>query len=80
MTTTNSPKPTALKRKQRATAREQVKNRNSYTFKTPRPKRTHCKRGHEFTPENTIAYGNGTRTCRECRNAGARAKRKASAS
>lgn len=33
---------------------------------------THCKRGHEFTPENTIV-GEGKRTtrrrCRECKNA-----------
>lgn len=27
---------------------------------------THCKRGHEFTPENTYNYG-GRRACRECR-------------
>ncbi len=26
---------------------------------------THCKRGHEFTPENTYRYG-GTRACRAC--------------
>lgn len=33
---------------------------------------THCKRGHEFTPENTIfarpkGYPNGKRQCRTCR-------------
>src|SRR5712691_13527104 len=27
--------------------------------------RTHCKRGHEFTPENTYMYGTG-RHCRVC--------------
>lgn len=29
---------------------------------------THCKRGHEFTEENTYVY-KGTRSCRICRNA-----------
>lgn len=28
--------------------------------------KTHCHRGHEFTPENTIIKGSGTRGCREC--------------
>lgn len=28
---------------------------------------THCKRGHEFTPENTRVKTNGTRECRTCR-------------
>jgi hypothetical protein len=28
---------------------------------------THCKRGHEFTPENTYVYRLKTRICRECR-------------
>lgn len=32
------------------------------------PKRTHCKRGHEFTAENTYVTAKG-RTCRECQNA-----------
>lgn len=27
---------------------------------------THCKRGHEFTPENTSLQKNGARNCREC--------------
>jgi len=35
---------------------------------------THCKNGHEFTPENTIA-GKNRRTCRECRDAIERARR-----
>jgi hypothetical protein len=29
---------------------------------------THCKRGHRFTVENTIAYSSGVRRCRRCRN------------
>lgn len=31
-------------------------------------RRTHCKHGHEFTPENTYLR-NGTRYCRTCRRA-----------
>ena len=27
---------------------------------------THCRKGHEFTVENTIIRKNGTRHCREC--------------
>jgi hypothetical protein len=33
--------------------------------------RTHCNRGHEFTPENTRTTPQGWRVCRQCR-AGAR--------
>lgn len=28
--------------------------------------RTHCRRGHEFTPENTKVQSDGYRTCRTC--------------
>lgn len=38
-----------------------------------RARQTHCKRGHEYTPENTIEKPNGTRWCRECRRAHDRA-------
>lgn len=37
-------------------------------------RKTHCKRGHEFTPENTIER-NGTRACRTCRTLLKRARR-----
>jgi len=33
--------------------------------------RSHCKKGHEFTPENTKAW-NGKRKCRACTNERAR--------
>ena len=29
-------------------------------------RKTHCKRGHEFTPENTRVRPGGTRECRAC--------------
>ncbi len=29
-------------------------------------RKTHCKHGHEFTPENTIYRENGYRQCRQC--------------
>lgn len=32
------------------------------------PRRTHCHRGHELTPENSSSNGDGKRTCRICRN------------
>jgi hypothetical protein len=32
-----------------------------------RPPATHCKRGHEFTPENTITSKGGRRRCRICK-------------
>lgn len=38
---------------------------------------THCKRGHEFTPENT-RIDHGCRVCRACDAARARARRAAS--
>lgn len=28
---------------------------------------THCRRGHEWTPENTYVRPDGSRTCRVCR-------------
>lgn len=36
---------------------------------------THCRRGHEFTPENTIRKPEGRKTCRICRNARCRRRR-----
>lgn len=37
-------------------------------------RKTHCKRGHEFTPENTYANHNG-RGCRRCKSEQSQAKR-----
>lgn len=37
-----------------------------FTHKNKRKPKTHCKHGHEFTPENTHIRPNGTRRCREC--------------
>ncbi len=34
--------------------------------KHPMAGKTHCKHGHEFTPENTILNRNGHRACRAC--------------
>lgn len=31
-----------------------------------RPRQTHCKRGHEFTPDNSYVKGDGCRRCRAC--------------
>jgi len=36
---------------------------------------THCKRGHEFTPENTTTNSQGHRWCRECTRIRSAAKR-----
>jgi len=38
-------------------------------------RKTHCKHGHEFTPENTITFSKGYRRCRECKNAQKRDQR-----
>lgn len=35
---------------------------------TPFMNLTHCKRGHQFTKENTFTRVNGTRLCLKCRN------------
>lgn len=39
-------------------------------------RRTHCNKGHEFTPENTYRYPGGKRACIACRRA-QKASRKA---
>lgn len=46
----------------------------------PRTRQTHCKQGHEFTPENTQWYdhpsGKPQRKCKLCRNAAIRKRYK----
>ena len=34
--------------------------------------RTHCKHGHEWTPENTYVYPRGVRECRVCKREASR--------
>lgn len=41
----------------------------------PSSERTHCPKGHEFTPENTYRTPKGHRVCRECNRASCRAAR-----
>lgn len=36
--------------------------------------KTHCKRGHEYTPENSLWNGGRNRSCRTCHNWRKRAK------
>lgn len=43
------------------------------TIPAAKAAQTHCKRGHEFTDENTYIGTRGTRMCRECGRAHARA-------
>ncbi|UUW87397.1 HNH endonuclease signature motif containing protein [Pimelobacter simplex] len=38
---------------------------------------THCKRGHEFTPENTYMRPNGRQACRPCHRAYDRDRKRA---
>jgi hypothetical protein len=49
------------------------KNRHAKLWGVPliKSRQTHCKRGHEFTPENTRIV-NGFRTCKECSRINAR--------
>jgi hypothetical protein len=61
------------------TNRENVLRGVGPTAKNAR--KTHCIRGHEFTPENTYGYegypGRGCRICRRASDAASRARRRA---
>lgn len=51
-----------------------VENSRRASLGKSRPKKTHCNKGHEFTPENTGLAG-GRRYCRECSRATSRLRR-----
>lgn len=39
--------------------------------------KTHCPKGHKYTPENTYVFGDGRRRCRPCRLAQVTAAKRA---
>jgi hypothetical protein len=43
-----------------------AKNKGRHPRGVGKANMTHCERGHEFTPGNTIVYKNGWRRCRMC--------------
>jgi len=42
-------------------------NRRSSSPTAVNARKTHCRFGHEFTPENTYVFSTGSRRCRTCR-------------
>ena len=63
------------------TQRENLLASNSLNITRAFSEQTHCKRGHEFTPENTITRTNPNgrlgRECRTCAYAGRKRRREA---
>lgn len=49
-------------------AEHQQRLNNVIAIANGRKLETHCKHGHEFTPENTYIRPNGRRQCRTCTN------------
>lgn len=45
---------------------------NNRRARAATPKRTHCRRGHEYSGHNLKINSNGSRTCRACYNAAQR--------
>ena len=47
----------------------ELTGRGPVSKRPPRPRMTHCKRGHELTPDNIYKNGKSDRTCKTCRKA-----------
>ncbi len=45
---------------------QRVNNLRGNSLSAQRARRTHCPRGHEYTPENTYVSKRGCRSCRAC--------------
>lgn len=62
------------KERQRAAAAHAAKLK----WSKPRPERTHCRKGHEYTEDNKVHMKSGTFSCRKC-DADSAAKRRRAA-
>lgn len=57
---------------------EQERSRRRHAGRPTNGERTHCRKGHEYTPENTYITTQGSRSCRTCNRDRLRRYRQAS--
>jgi hypothetical protein len=61
-----------LSQKRRQQIDAALAEEDKYLALPPKPPKTHCKQGHQFTDENTYFCKDGSRSCRICRREGLR--------